>query len=209
MTLPPVTQITSDPPGVGDTPGERSMRADARRNRELILTAAREVFARDGVSAPIDTVAARAGVGVGTLYRHFATKDLLFEAILTQRIEGLIDRALALADADQPGEAFFGFMTGMAEDGGTDMALACALADAGFDLATTQASLKPRLGAAIGALLARAQAAGAVRTDVSSGDVISLLAATCMDGDRQPRDPGAAAALRRIVFDGLRPPAAG
>ncbi|HUZ85301.1 MAG TPA: helix-turn-helix domain-containing protein [Gaiellales bacterium] len=185
--------------------GERPRRADARRNHEAILEAAREVFSREGVSAPIDAVAARAGVGVGTLYRHFATKDSLFEAIMVSRMQLLTEEARALIGGTDPGAAFYAFLTSMADQGASDMALACAVADAGIDLGSAHHDLKRPLLAAVADLLARAQAAGAVREDVSVDDVLALFSATCLDADRRPRDAASASCMRRIVFDGLRP----
>ena len=73
-------------------PGARPMRADAVKNRQRILEAAEEIFATEGVSVPIDAVAERAGVGVGTLYRHFPTKEALFEAIVMARLEYLLEQ---------------------------------------------------------------------------------------------------------------------
>ena len=184
------------------------MRADARRNHEAILTAAREVFARDGVAAPIDSVAARAGVGVGTLYRHFPTKQALFQAIMVDRIGMLATEAQALEQADDAGAAFFTFLASMAEHGARDMALACAFADAGIDVGTIHEGLKRPLVDGVSTLLARAQAASAVRADVTVEDVLTLFSATCLDADRRPRDAATAGCMRRVVFDGLRPPVA-
>ena len=86
-----------------DAPGARPMRADAVKNRQRILDAAEAIFATEGLSVPIDTVAERAGVGVGTLYRHFPTKEALFEAIVTARLEYLLELARAHAGAADPG----------------------------------------------------------------------------------------------------------
>ncbi len=86
------------------------MRADALKNRERILEAAETTFASLGLSVPIDVVAQRAGVGVGTLYRHFPTKEALFEAIVTTRLEDLLDETKTRCDASDPGDAFFVFL---------------------------------------------------------------------------------------------------
>lgn len=184
----------------------RPLRADARRNRERILEAAREVFSRDGVDAPIDAVAQRAGVGVGTLYRHFPNKHALFEAIMVDRIGLLAAEGRELEGAGDPGEAFFSFLSSMAEQGARDMALACAFADAGLDVGTLQAGLKAPLVSAVATMLSRAQTAGAVRPDVTVEDVLALFSSTCLDSDRRPRDAATAGCMRRVVFDGLRSP---
>lgn len=185
------------------------MRADARRNHALILEAAREVFSADGVDAPIDAVAERAGVGVGTLYRHFPNKQALFAAIMADRIGLMVAEAGELANAEQPGAALFGFLASMAEHGARDMALACAFAEAGFDLNSHHAQIKQPLIDAVDGLLRRAQAAGAVRADVTADHLLALFSATCLDADRRPREPSLAGCMRRVVFDGLRSPAAG
>ena len=89
----------------------RPLRADARRNRAKVLAAAEEVFASEGLAVPIDEVARRAGVGVGTVYRHFPTKEALFEAIVVARLEALVERAEELATSDDPGTAMFTFIS--------------------------------------------------------------------------------------------------
>src|SRR5215831_4010426 len=81
----------------------RPLRADAARNREKVLNAAREAFAESGYSVPLDEIAARAGVGPGTVYRHFPAKEALFQAVVTARIEDLTDDAQARADDADPG----------------------------------------------------------------------------------------------------------
>src|SRR6476620_9438041 len=92
----------------------RPLRADAARNREKVLQAARQAFAESGYGVPLDEIASRAGVGPGTVYRHFPSKEALFEAVVTARITDLVSDARARADADDPGEAFFGFLARIA-----------------------------------------------------------------------------------------------
>ena len=185
--------------------GERRLRADAQRNHDRILAAADEVLAVEGLSAPIDEVALRAGVGVGTVYRHFPTREALYEAVVVARIERLVAEGLDRATADDAGAAFFGFLSSLVEQGAQNVALVDALARAGYDVKVAKGQVKARLFGALAELLSRAQAAGAVRTDVDTEDVIGLLAASCITTDREG---GAAAAQRRlgIIFDGLRPP---
>ena len=102
--------------GGGDTRRARPMRADAQRNRARILEAAEVVFAAEGIEVPVDVIAEKAGVGVGTLYRHFPTKEKLCEAILLERLVGLTADARQLADAADPGAAFYGFLDHMVEE---------------------------------------------------------------------------------------------
>jgi AcrR family transcriptional regulator len=180
------------------------LRADARRNRARILEVAREVFASEGLAVPIDTVAARAGIGVGTVYRHFPTKEALFVAIVLDRVQALADEARAALEADDPGEAFYGFLRLMAERSATDMALADAFAEAGVDIKSSLGVCKQDLTVSIGDLLERAQAAGAVRGDVSVADVFALLTSTCIACGRQGASDSSAR-LVGVVLDGLRP----
>ena len=196
------TNVAAPP---SSTSGPRQLRADARRNRERILAAADEVLAAEGLSVPIDVIAARAGVGVGTVYRHFPTQEALYEAIVIERFERFVVEAHALTASDDPGAAFFGYLSSMAEQGTQNMALADALARSGYDIKAAKIDVKQRLFAALDGLLTRAQAAGDVRGGITTDDVVALLAASCYTTDR---DGGAAAAKRRfeIVCDGLRPP---
>src|SRR6202158_6103447 len=110
-----------------------SMRADAQRNKKLIVQAAREVFATEGLAAPIDEIAERAGVGIGTLYRHFPTKEALFEAIVTAKLEYLLELARGRATATDPGNALFSFLGEFAQQASAKHDLFDALSSAGID----------------------------------------------------------------------------
>src|ERR1700734_2354819 len=101
---------------MAETTAGRPLRADAARNREKVLRAAREAFAESGYGVPLDEIATRAGVGPGTVYRHFPAKEALFEAVVTSRIEDLIADARSRAGAADPGAAFFGFLARLAEE---------------------------------------------------------------------------------------------
>src|SRR3984957_7451900 len=93
------------------------MRADAERNKKLIVQAAREVFAAAGLAALIDEIAQRAGVGVGTLYRHFPTKEALFEAIVIEQVEELVEEARRLIRGGDPKTAFFDLLSRLLRHG--------------------------------------------------------------------------------------------
>src|SRR5215469_15731826 len=140
---------------MADQPADtaRPLRADARRNREKVLIAARDAFAELGFSAPLDEIASRAGVGPGTVYRHFPTKEALFEAVVQTRLEDLIADARSRCDAGDPGDAFFGFLARIREEARAKRDLPDAIAVPG----TLQAALHE----AVEALLSRAQQAGA------------------------------------------------
>lgn len=185
----------------------RPLRADARRNRERVLEAAELVLSSEGVSVPIDEVARRAGVGVGTVYRQFPTKEALLEAILLRRLERLVEEARARAAAGDPGEAFFGFLELLVGEAGRKRDLADALSRAGVDVDVMGSAAAGELVGAVAELLARAQRSGAVRGDVGMPELFGLVAGTCVAAER--RMPGACSPQRmlRIVCDGLRPAA--
>ena len=113
----------------------RPLRADAARNRARVLEVAYETFADEGLAVPIDEIARRAGVGAGTVYRHFPTKEDLFRAVVEDRMRRIVDEGRALADGDDPGEALFIFLRSMVlQWGATDRGLADALAGVGIDV---------------------------------------------------------------------------
>ena len=188
-----------------DQPSERPLRADAQRNRDRILEVARETFTQEGLSVPVDLIAERANVGVGTFYRHFPNKEVLASAILASRLESLIGEAEQLEGSPDPGDAFFGFLRLMAERSSADMALADAFTEAGYDVKSGSAEFKERLLETLGRMLRRAQASGAVRTDLTSSDVLALMAASCMATGRFGLSGADRDRVLGVVFDGLRP----
>ena len=125
------------------------MRSDAVKNRLRILEAAEEVFAARGVAAPIDEVAERAGVGVGTLYRHFPNKEALFEAIVVTRLEELARRPAPLPVAGDPGDAFFSFLRQFAGKVSNKHDLIDALGAAGIDIKSRCAAMADELEAGV------------------------------------------------------------
>jgi len=182
------------------------MRADARRNRARVLEAAEAVFAANGLSTPVEQIARHAGVGVGTVYRHFPTKEALFEAILVRRFERLAEEADSLSSASNAGTAFFELFRRMVEEAAAKKAFADALARAGVDVKAATSAAGQELLRALGALLARAQRAGAVRDDVDLEQVIVVLVGACLAAEHANLDRGLQARALAIVFDGLRPP---
>jgi AcrR family transcriptional regulator len=193
-------------PGTGVPPREdESRRADARRNRVRVLEAAEEVFAAKGTSASTGEIARAAGVGIGTVFRHFPTKEALLEAIYIARMERLTDDAESAAAAADPGAAFFAFFERMVEQSATKKAYSEALTVAGIDVQSLIAPVARNLHKAISALLARAQKAGAVRSDVRVGDVIALLKGASHAAEYAGRDRAVQARTLAVIFDGLRP----
>ncbi len=181
-------------------------RSDAVRNRERILDAADEVFSAEGLSAPIDTVAEHAGVGVGTVYRHFPAKEDLFEAIVMTRLGGLLELARTEASAGLPGEALFSFVQEFARQASAKHDLFDALGAAGIDLKTRCADKLDEMKACVAVLLTRAQAAGVVRNDTSVDELIGLVVGTCQAAAHARLGSEARDRMVGVVCDGIRAP---
>ncbi|WP_117209353.1 TetR/AcrR family transcriptional regulator [Allorhizocola rhizosphaerae] len=180
-------------------------RADARTNRARILDVAEEVFGKGGESASTEEVARQAGVGIATVFRHFPTKAALLQAVLTRRFDRLHGQAEALIGAVNPGEAFFDFFDRLVADATTKIAIGEALLAAGGDGEGEAAQASNRLRRAVGALLLRAQQAGAVRDDIELPEVYALLVGTSRAAAYAYLDDEVRARVLAIVFDGLRP----
>jgi AcrR family transcriptional regulator len=180
----------------------KPLRADAARNRARVLAVAYTTFAAEGLTVPIDEIARRAGVGAGTIYRHFPTKEELFQAVVKDRLRRIVEDGHALLASEGPGEALFTFVRSMVLDwGATDRGLVDALAGVGIDIDSAAPEAEEAFLALLGELLAAAQQAGAVRPDVGVPDVKALLvgcqAMQTYSGDR-------AALVTGVVLDGLR-----
>jgi AcrR family transcriptional regulator len=180
----------------------RQLRADAARNRARVLEVAYETFAAEGLSVPIDEIARRAGVGAGTVYRHFPTKEALFHAVIENRLQRLVDDGYALLNSDGPDEAIFTFLRSIVlQWGATDRGLVDALAGFGIDIASAAPDAEGAFLAVLGQLLRAAQTAGTARTDVGAAEVKALLvgcqAMQTYNGDVAER-------VVDVVFDGLR-----
>jgi AcrR family transcriptional regulator len=197
----------TDVTDIGDLSEEeaRPLRVDAQRNRARLLEAAESVFASEGISVPVDVIAEKAGVGVGTLYRHFPTKEKLFEAILIGRIVDIAADARARIGGEDPGAAFFGFLEHLVEESTLKRDLIQALLGAGVHIEAEVSEFKQNLEVAVGELLVSAQRTGAVRADVTSAVVLSLIGATCMAAEHANMAAVSAECLS-IICDGLRPP---
>jgi AcrR family transcriptional regulator len=187
----------------------RRPRADAVRNRELVLEAAKSVFSAGGPDASLEAVARRAGVGIGTLYRHFPTREALFEAVYRREVEHLADLAQQLkADDVAPTEALRRWLRSNVEFVATKKGMSAALALAANKSSELSAYSFARLTEAVGALLDRAIAAGEIRADISPEDVLRALVGMCYMHDQ----PGWQASVLRLVevfVDGLSRPARG
>jgi AcrR family transcriptional regulator len=183
---------------------DRPLRADAARNRARVLEVAYETFASEGLSVPIDEIARRAGVGAGTVYRHFPTKEDLFRAVVEDRIQSIVGEGRALLDTEDAGDALFTFLRSMVlQWGATDRGLAEALAGFEIDIKTALPEAEDDFLGVIGALLRAAQKAGTVRRDIDVRDVkVILVGCQAM----QAFKPEAAERLTEVVLDGLRAP---
>ena len=180
----------------------RPLRADAARNRARVLEVAYETFAADGLSVPIDEIARRAGVGAGTVYRHFPTKEDLFRAVIEDRIRGIVDAGRALLDSTDPGSALFVFLRSMVlQWGASDRGLVDAFAGQGIDVNDAAPDAETEFLALLGDLLSAAQLAGAVRADVTVPEIKALLVGLQA---MQAYNADAAERGTAVVIDGLR-----
>jgi AcrR family transcriptional regulator len=177
------------------------MRADARRNRQRVLDAAADVFAAHGADVPIDLIAREAGVGPGTLYRHFPTKEALFEAVMLDRFAQLTAEARALLSAPDPGPAFLSYIERVVVQAADQHDLVDVLTRAGFDMQSVKSQVGAELRDAIDALLQRAQASGAVRGDVRIAELMVLIGGIALSSRTSPGDPSL---LADVICDGLR-----
>ena len=181
----------------------RTQRADAVRNRERLLKAANAVFSAGGPDASLEAVARRAGVGIGTLYRHFPTRKALFEAVYRHQVEQLAELAEQLKSEPEPAEALRRWLQSNVEFVATKKGMSAALALAAHSSSELAAYSLDRLTKAMGALLDRAIAAGEIRADVSAQDILRAFVGMCYMNDQ----PGWQASVLRLVdvfVDGLR-----
>ena len=178
----------------------RPKRADARRNYEKVLAAAREAFAEGGESTALEEIARRAGVGIGTLYRHFPNRQALLEALYLEEVEDICRTAAELDGAD-PWEALNGWFERLIAYLATKRALAHELLDYMDKDASLFQACRTSLFEAGEPLLKRAQDAGVVRPDVNISDVIQMMVGI---GKIPTSDPAQLDHVMRIALDGLR-----
>jgi AcrR family transcriptional regulator len=184
--------------------GSRKPRADAQRNRERVLEAAKTVFSAGGPDASLDAVAREAGVGIGTLYRHFPTREALYEAVYRREVEQLGELAEELKSDGAPVEALRRWLRANVEFVATKKGMAAALAlAAGSPPSELTAFSFERLTKAVGTLLDRAAASGEIRTDVSPEDLLRTLVGMCLLHD-QPGWQAGVIRMLDVLVDGLR-----
>jgi AcrR family transcriptional regulator len=183
--------------------GKRKPRADAIRNRERVLEAAKAVFSQGGPEASLEAVARRAGVGIGTLYRHFPTREALYEAVYRREVEQLVELAEHLAAETAPVAALRHWLRAGVEFMATKKGMAAALAMAAHGSSELVAYSLDRLTRALGELLRRGVEAGELRAGIDPEDLLRTLVGMCYAHDR----PGWQAKVLRMVdvfIDGLR-----
>jgi AcrR family transcriptional regulator len=189
--------------GVLSAKPARKPRADSVRNRERVLEAAKSVFAAGGPAASLEAVAREAGVGIGTLYRHFPTRETLFEAVYRREVEQLVELAEQLGADLPPLEALRRWMHANVEFVATKKGMSAALAVAVHASSDLTAYSMDRLGRALGTLLRRAAKAKAIRDDIGAEDILRTIVGLCYTHDK----PGWQSNVRRLVdvfVDGMR-----
>jgi AcrR family transcriptional regulator len=179
-----------------------TLRADAQRNRAELLDIARQVIAEQGVDASLRDIARRAGVGIGTLYRHFPTREALLAEIIGGGVARMTARAAELAASEPPGEALTTWLTEVARRIGPYKGLPGSMLGAAIDADSELRATCEGMMDAGRDLLTSAQAVGAVRPDVSWEDVFTAVAA--ISGTAMQSGPDAAARILAVYLDGLR-----
>jgi AcrR family transcriptional regulator len=182
--------------------GARPMRADARRNYDRLVEAARAVFAARGSEASIDEIARTADVGVGTLYRHFPRRIDLVEAVYREDVDTLVARGEALLTQAAPWEALAQWLEAFVAYAAAKRTFLTELHEAFEKNPDLAVSSREKIGAATGRLLTRAQEAGVVRPDISQSELMQLVGGMCMArGATEEQNLG----LLTFVLDGIRP----
>lgn len=179
---------------------ERPVRADARRNYELLLTAARQAFLEHGAAASLEEIARRAGVGIGTLYRRFPNRQALLEAVYIDEVESMCAGAAKLASM-APMEALNSWLDDFVQFGVTKSAIAKELVDSLGKESQFFHDCKATILSTMTLLLARAQEAGQIRHDVDAMDVLKLVGSITHYSQAEPEQ---ARRLVGIVLDGLQ-----
>jgi len=168
---------------------------------------AERVFADRGIEASTEEIARQAGVGVGTVFRHFPTKEALLEAVFTGRLTRLGERAAALSESEEPGPAFFTFVALVVDQASTKNAFADALAAAGVNVQAVASGVSGEFAGAMTALLSNAQQAGVVRPDIGVGELKAVLVGASRAVEQGGENPAIRARILAVMLDALRPPA--
>ena len=181
----------------------RALRADAQRNRDRLLSAAVRAFSQEGPDVTLDAIAKDAGVGIGTLYRHFPTREALIEAAYRSELARLCDAVPDLLQGMPPDEATRAWMDRYIEYMSTKRGMAGALRAVIASGGTPYAQSRDRLITAITSLLQAGAAAGALRADIQPGDVLASLSGISLAAG-EPAQRDQASRLLDLLMDGLR-----
>ena len=179
----------------------RPLRSDAQRNIDALVEAAKAVFTESGVEAPVRLIAARAGVGVGTFYRHFPQRSDLVVAVFEHEIDECADAAAALADEHEPDEALVRWLRRYTELIETKQGLAAALHSGDPAYSALPTYFDKRLQPALRSLLENASAGGKASADINPSDLLHAVAKLCLPTDA---GPGHADRMVDLLLDGLR-----
>jgi AcrR family transcriptional regulator len=179
------------------------MRSDARRNRERLLAAAADAFARDGANASLEEIARKAGVGIGTLYRHFPSREALMEMVYRRNVDQLAESAENLLATLPPDEALAEFMERFVAYVATKRGMATHLKTVLSADAELFTYTQSRMNSVVDSLIKAAADAGRIRPDVASDDVLRALSGVCLASDA-PGWQDQACRISRLLMDGLR-----
>ncbi|MBV9546614.1 MAG: TetR/AcrR family transcriptional regulator [Chloroflexi bacterium] len=183
----------------------RALRADAQRNRARMLDAARTVFQRDGLSAQMDAIAAEAGLGVGTLYRHFPTREALIDVLIAERLEQLVASAVSATENADAWAAVEDLLWRFAAFEAEDRGMADILSDYRSRAMDSPDAPVAAFMDYLSAAIARAQSSGEMRSDVSAMDVLTAVCGLGkMVGPASATDPDQWRRLMGVLVDGLR-----
>ena len=192
--------------GSGTEPtADKGMRADARRNYQKLLTAAAEAFTERGTDdVSLEEIARRAGVGIGTLYRHFPTRQALLEAVYRDQVEALRARADELIATKPPAEALASWLRDLLDFGRTKRMLTTALLTTHNKDSELMSSGSRMVRGAATDILAGAQEAGVARADANPADLMRLVHAISLTAEWAADDNEQADRLLALVLDGLK-----
>ena len=194
--------VVEEDAAAGGATGGKSMRADARRNYERLVVAAREVFAEQGGGAAMEAIAKQAGVGVGTLYRHFPKRIDVVEAVYRTDVDELVTAAERAVSELQPLDALHAWMDAFLTYSRSKRTLLQELREAFDKNPDLRLALRERIEEAASLVITHAQQAGVVRMDVSGADLMQLIGPMCTSATLSE---GQGERLMAMVLDGLRP----
>ena len=183
-------------------PTSPPLRSDAVRNRDLVLEAAEAVCGKGGTDASTEEIARLAGVGAGTVFRHFPSKEKLLEAVLERMVDRLDIAARRCLNTGDPGQALFSALHQLVEGTAAKKAVVDALSSAGVDVRAIPSV--SRLWKTLGELLSRAQAAGAARSDVGVRELAGVVVGAARAAQFARQDRALRERIIRVVLDGLR-----